>query len=358
MSQHDEQEKTEEPTQHKLKKAREEGNVARSAEISSVLLMVIATVVIIYAGGWIYARMESMFETFFLGSGQAFDNQENAIQFLKIAGWYAVEILAPVTIALFVMAIVANVAQTGVVFATKVMEPKASRISPKKGLEKIFSMRGVVEMIKGFSKIFLVGLIIWFTLRSEIENITSFLILPLGEIISQSGKYILLIVTRILAALIVLSIMDAAYSRYQHRKELRMTKQEVKDEYKQMEGDPHMKSKRKEKALSMAQRKRLDHAVLSSEVVVTNPTHYAVALAYDPEVNDAPLIRAKGMRKRALKIREYADHYDIPIIENPPVARALYASAEEDQFVPPELYKAVAEILAYVYRIKQKEKLY
>lgn len=354
MSQKDEQERTEEPTAHKLKKAREEGNVAHSAEISSVLLMVIATVVIIQFGGWIYVRFEGLFETFFLNSAAAFDNRDNAMQYLMMACWYALEIMAPVLTALFVMAIVANMAQTGVVFATKVLEPKASRINPQNGFKKIFSMRGIVEMVKGFSKIFIVGLIIWFTLRTEMDNITSFLILPLGEIISQSGKYILLIVTRILAALVVLSIMDAAYARYQHRKELRMTKQEVKDEYKQMEGDPQMKSKRKQKALKLSQRKRLDHAVLSSEVVVTNPTHYAVALAYDPEINDAPIVRAKGIRKRALQIREYAEKYEVPVIENPPVARALYASAEEEEFVPPELYRAVAEILAYVYRLKNQ----
>lgn len=352
MSEHSEQERTEEPTPHKLKKAREEGNVAHSAEISSVLLMVIATVVTLQFGGWMYSRLEALFETFFLNSAAAFDNRDNAIEYLMMAGWYSLEILGPVLVALFAMAIIANVGQTGVVFATKVLEPKTSRINPQKGFKKIFSMRGLVEMVKGFSKIFIVGLIIWFTLRTEIDNITSFLILPLGEIISQSGKYILLIVNRILAALVILSIMDAAWTRYQHHKELRMTKQEVKDEYKQMEGDPHMKSKRREKALSIAQSKRLDHAVLSSDVVVTNPVHYAVALAYDPETSEAPLVRAKGMRKRALKIREYAEKYDVPVIENPPVARALYASSEEEEFVPPELYRAVAEILAYVYRLK------
>ncbi len=121
-----------------------------------------------------------------------------------------------------------------------------------------------------------------------------------------------------------------------------------------MEGDPHLKSKRKHMAMDLRNKKRLDHAVLSSEVVVTNPTHYAVALSYDPQKHDAPKICAKGMRKRALKIREYANEFEIPIVENPPVARALHASADEDELVPPELYQAVAEILAYIYRLKQK----
>ena len=353
MSQQDDQEKTEEPTARRLEKAREEGNVARSTEISSVMLLVIATVVMLQFGGWMYSNLEHLFETFFANSGQALTVQENAMQYLQMATWYGLTIMSPLLIGLFIVAILVNVAQTGVVFAPKVLEAKGSRLSPLKGLKKIFSMRGIVELVKGFSKIFLIGLIIYFTLNNEIRNIVSFLILPIGEIMQESGGYILTIMTRILVALVILSIMDAAYTRYQHRKDLRMTKQEVKDEYKQMEGDPHMKGKRKEAAAKMRS-KRLDHAVLSSEVVVTNPTHYAVALHYDPDQSEAPIIRAKGMRNRALKIREFAREYDVPIIENPPVARALFAAADEDEFVPPELYKAVAEILAYVYRLNSK----
>lgn len=350
MSQNDDQEKTEEPTAHKIEKAREEGNVAKSTEISSVMLLVVAVVVFMQFGGWMYAHFQDLFETFFTNAGQSLNNQDNALQYLKTAAWYGMATMTPVLIGLFVVAILVNVAQTGMVFAPKVMEPKGSRLSPLKGFKKIFSMRGVVELVKGFSKILLIGLIIYFTLRNEVTNIVSFLILPIGEIINQSGGYVITIVIRILVALVILSIMDAAYTRYQHRKDLRMTKQEVKDEFKQMEGDPHMKGKRREQA-NQRQQKRLDHAVLASEVVVTNPTHYAVALHYDPEISEAPIVRAKGMRNRALKIREFAGEYDVPIIENPPVARALFAAAEEDEFVPPELYKAVAEILAYVYKL-------
>jgi flagellar biosynthetic protein FlhB len=133
-----------------------------------------------------------------------------------------------------------------------------------------------------------------------------------------------------------------------------MTKQEVRDEMKQMEGDPAVKGSRRKKALKMAYKRRLDHSVLGSDVVVTNPTHYAVALRYDPETTDAPVIMAKGMRKKAQKIKEFAKKYEVTIVENPPVARALYAAADEGQAVPPELYQAVAEILAYVYRLKEK----
>src|SRR5699024_2874349 len=286
-------------------------------------------------------------------AGQGFNNTHSAMNYIKMAAWYGILTMTPVLIGLFITAILVNIGQTGVVVATKAIEPKGERMSPLKGFKKIFSMRGIVELVKGFSKILLIGIIGYITLHGEVSNIASFLILPLGEILHQSGGYILLIIKRILVALVILSIMDAAYAHYQHRKDLRMSKQEVKDELKQMEGDPEMKGRRREQANKMHQ-KRLDHAVLGSEVVVTNPTHFAVALHYDPEVSEAPVIIAKGKRHRALKITEFAAHYDVPVVENPPVARALYASADEDEFVPPELYKAVAEILAYVYKLNKE----
>ncbi|HYW34253.1 MAG TPA: flagellar biosynthesis protein FlhB [Balneolaceae bacterium] len=345
-----EEEKTEEPTQKRLEKAREEGNVPISAEVSSVILLVITTIIFLQFGGWMYSHIQELFETFFRSSGQAIANQDNALQYLKVAAWYGFTTMAPLIAGLFIMAILVNVAQTGFVFAPKALEPKPNRLNPIEGFKKIFSARGVVKMIKGFSKIFIIGIIIYFTMRHKIGSIVSFLLLPIGEIMHQSGGYILTVITRILAALIVLAIMDAAYERYQHRKDLKMTKKEVKDELKQMEGDPEMKNRRKEKSRQM-HKKRLDHAVLGSEVVVTNPTHYAVALHYDPKQSEAPIVKAKGMRNRALKIKEFAKKYDVPIVENKPVARALYASADEDEYVPPELYKAVAEILAYVYKL-------
>lgn len=350
MPQKDDQEKTEEPTKRRLEKAREEGNVAKSTEVSSVVLLVVAVVIFMESGGWMYGQIQHLFETFFINLGQASGSPAAVLQYLKIGGWYGFVMMVPLLIGLFIMAILANVAQTGVVFSSKAIEVKGSKINPVNGFKNIFSMKGIVEAVKGFSKIFLIGIIIYFTLHNELRDIVSFLLLPIGGIISHSGEYILTIVTRILAALVVLAIADAIYKRYQHRKDLRMTRQEVKDELKQTEGDPQMKSMRKEKAASRHQ-KRLDHAVLGSEVVVTNPTHYAVALHYDPKQNDAPIVQAKGTRNRALKIKEFADKYDVPVVENKPVARALYASAEEDEYVPPDLYKAVAEILAYVYKL-------
>ncbi|HKJ47285.1 MAG TPA: flagellar biosynthesis protein FlhB [Balneolales bacterium] len=349
----DDQEKTEEPTAHKLEKAREEGNVSHSAELSSVMLMVMTTIVFMQAGSWMFGRIRNLFQVFLDNTDQAIDNPQNAIKFMNAALFLGLEVLAPILIALFITAILVNIAQTGVVFSTKVIEPKGNRIDPLNGIKRIFSVRGLVELIKGFSKIFIVGLVIYFTVRSKVTNFITFAVTPIDDMLSQTGHFIILIMARILSALLILSILDTLYQRFQHRKDLRMTKQEVKDEFKQMEGDPHIKSKRKQIARQNAQRRRLDHAILGSDVVVTNPTHYAVAMHYDPEHNDAPMIMAKGTENRAFKIRDFAKKYDITIVEDPPVARALYATADEGEFVPPELYQAVAEILAYVYKMKK-----
>ncbi len=355
--QKNDQERTEEPTQRRLEKAREEGNVSVSKEVSSVILMVGSIMVFVGSGGFIYGRVEALFETFFYNSGMALEDIDHAKEYLKMALWYSIEMMTPVMMMLLVTAVLVNMVQTGGVFTTKTLEFKGNKMNPVTGIQRIFSMKGFVELAKGILKLSIVGIVVYYTVRSDIDNFVAFVAMPMEHNISEAGLYILMFVSRILAALFLLSIADALYQRFQHRKDLRMTKQEVKDEYKQMEGDPHIKGQRKKMGLLFRQKKRLDHAVLSSDVVVTNPTHYAVALYYDPEKNDAPIVTVKGQRLRALKIKELAKKYGIQIVENKAVAQALFASAEEDEYIPEDLYRAVAEILAYVYKLKNKHKL-
>ncbi|MEX0680371.1 MAG: flagellar biosynthesis protein FlhB [Balneolales bacterium] len=350
------QEKTEEPSARKLEKAREEGNVSISKEISSVMLMLVTIIMLLHSGGFMYTRIESMFKTFLLNAGTPISNENQALNYLEIALWFGFQMILPLLIVLLVTAVLVNIVQTGGSFSTKAIQPKSSKINPINGIKKIFSLKGFVELVKGFVKLIIVGVVIYFTVRNDVDQFLAFSVMPMGHTLSESGTYVLMFVSRILAALFILSIMDVVYQRFQHRKDLRMTKQEVKDEHKQMEGDPHIKSKRRKTAMSMRLRKRLDHAVLSSDVVITNPTHYAIALQYDPEQNEAPIVMAKGQRKKALRIRELAQHYGIPIVENKLVAQALFASAEEDEFIPVTLYRAVAEILAYIYKLKNRHK--
>lgn len=355
--QNNDQEKTEEPSQRKLEKAREEGNVSVSKEVSSVILMVVSIIVFVGSGGFIYGRVETLFETFFYNSGMALEDIDHAKQYLEMALWYGLEMMIPVLVMLMVTALLVNLVQTGGAFSIKAIQAKGSKMNPVTGIKKIFSMKGFVELAKGILKLSIVGVVVYYTVKSDIDNFVAFVAMPMEHNISEAGAYILMFVSRILAALFLLSIADAVYQRFQHRKDLRMTKQEVKDEYKQMEGDPHVKGQRKKMGMLLRQQKRLDHAVLSSDVVVTNPTHYAVALYYDPEKNDAPIVTVKGQRLRALKIKELAKKYGIQIVENKPVAQALFASAEEDEYIPEDLYRAVAEILAYVYKLKNKHKI-
>lgn len=353
--QNQDQEKTEEPTERKLKKARDDGNVSKSQELSSTIILMVASLSLALSGTYLYRESRLMFLDFLLGFDQPVDNVNSAVFYMQEALGYALRLTTPIMVLLFATAIIVTVIQTGPVFTTKVLEPKPNRLDPFKGLKRLFSMKGLVELIKGFSKILIVGIVIYYTLVNQMDMLLSLSILPLQDILATSGGVIVVLVTRIIVALFVLSIADAAYQRYQHRKDLRMSKQEVKDEFKQMEGDPMVKSSRRRAAAKMSQRRRLDHAVLNSDVVVTNPTHYSVALRYDPDNDEAPIVMAKGMRLRAQKIREFAQQYDIPILENPPVARALYSTSEEEQAVPPDLYQAVAEILAYVFKMRNKD---
>lgn len=351
------QEKTEEPTAKKLEDAREEGNVSISTEVSSVAILTTAVIMFVATAGSIADKVNRLFESFFVNAGMGFSNKDEAISRLGEALWSMFSITAPTLTLLVIISLLVNLTQTGGVFSVKAIQPKGSKMSPLNGIKKIFSAKGAVELLKGFAKLFIVGLIGYFTVKSDVDRFMSYMISPLDYSLSEMGSYILMFITRILAALLVLSIADAIFQRFQHRKELRMTKQEVKDEYKQMEGDPHVKGQRRKFGRELLSRKRMDHAVLSSDVVVTNPTHYAVALRYDPESNNAPIVMVKGQRLRALRIKELAKEYGIPIVENKPVARALFATAEEDEFIPADLYRAVAEILAYVYKLKKKHKV-
>ncbi len=350
------QEKTEDPTQKRLEKAREEGQVAISTEISSVMIMVVSVMTFVGMGGFMYGRFKALFETFFLNAQLALENQNNAVIFLGIAFKHGIEAMTPILIALVVTALVVNLIQTKGAFSLKAIEPKPEKLNPITGIQNIFSKKGLMELVKGLFKLLIMGFIVYFTVFPNMEHFVSLSVMPLQYNISEAGSYVLLFLTRTFVALTILAIVDAIYQQYQHKEDLKMSKKEVKDEHKESEGSPEMKNKRKQMGRSFMQ-KRLDHAVMDSDVVVTNPTHYAIALQYDPEKNNAPLVLAKGQRLRAQKIKDYAKEFDIPIVENKPVAQALFASAEVDQHIPDDLYRAVAEILAYVYKLKNKHNI-
>ena len=348
------QEKTEEPTSKRLEQAREEGNVPLSKEVSSILLMVAALLMFKSIGGSIFERISNIFETFFFNSGMGFEDQSQAISYLKTALYQGMQIVMPPLGMMLVVTLLVNLAQTGGVFSLKAMSFKGSKLDPIKGMKKIISVNGLVELAKGFIKLGIIVGIAYSSFKNEIDGFVHYAISPVEVSLREMGGHIISFITKIFAALLLLAIIDAVYQRYNHKKQLKMTKQEIKDEFKQMEGDPQVKGWRRRFGMKLRQQKRMDHAVLASDVVVTNPTHYAVALKYDPQKNGAPIVMVKGQRLRAQRIKELARHYGIPIVENKPVARALFATAEEDSFIPEALYRAVAEILAYVFKLKNK----
>lgn len=351
------QEKTEEPTARRLEKAREEGQVAISKEVSSVVLMIAALLMFMGVSGMMYDRLTYIFESFFYNSGFGFEDQSQAESYLRTALMFGMQIVMPLLGMLVIVTLGVNLAQTKGLFSVKALEFKGQKINPIEGVKKIISMKGMVELIKGFSKLGIVGIIGYYSIKNDVSEYVGFIVVPIESSLSEMGGHLLNFVVKVLAALLILSIADAVYQKYEFNKNLKMTKQEIKDEYKQMEGDPHVKGQRKRFGLKLVKQKRMDHAVLGSDVVVTNPTHYAVALKYDPEQNNAPIVMVKGQRLRALRIKELAREYEIPIVENKPVARALFATAEEDQFIPEDLYRVVAEILAYVFKLKNKHRL-
>lgn len=355
MAQKPQEDKTEEPTLTRLKKAREEGNVAKSAELSSVILLLAILLLVLFFGASMFVQVQSLFARMFAQSELVVTDNDYVLSALNDALFSGMTILMPFILGLLIVALLANVLQTGFVIAPKALEPKPGRMNPAKGLKKIFSTKGVFELFKGIIKIGITGSIIYYTVAPEMELLTQLMIMPLFDSLVYSGNMLLVLVARMMAALLILSALDAMYARYQHRKELRMTKQEVKDEMKNAEGDPKQKSRRRAMALDFLRGQRLDHAVLRSDVVLTNPTHYSVALQYDPSQNHAPVVSAMGKDNRALKIREFARMYNVPIEENPPLTRALYAVSQEGESIPYEHFQAVATILAHVYKSKNKD---
>ena len=265
-------------------------------------------------------------------------------------GLKIVQVLLPLMLSLMVAGILLNVVQSGWNFTFKPLQPKLNKISPIKGFRRIFSVQGLFQFFKSFLKILIVGPIAYFHVQGLMEEVVMIHAQQIEHIFTTSGKWILGLFFKVIIVLIFLSLLDFIYEKWRFKENLKMTKQEVKDERKQTEGNPQIKKHRVKMAVRLLRRPRLDHAVIKSDFVVTNPTHYAVALHYDASVAPAPRVMVKGLRKRALRIKALAIENNIPLIEDPPLARALYRSVSEEQEIPEELYPAVATILAAVYK--------
>jgi flagellar biosynthesis protein FlhB len=352
MAENDDQERTEQATGKRREEAREKGQVARSQEVVSVGILVAGLLFFYFGGSTLVLKTMNVMTAGFREAGHVNLTQDSVTAIITGYIFNGFGILFPLLIAVLIAAVLGNVLQIGFMFSTQSIEPKLEKISPANGFKRLFSLRSLAELVKGILKVCIIGGIAYIIIRNEFDNL-----IPLAD---QSAwgvfSYISGICFKILLAmtvmLVFLAILDYAYQRWEFEKSIRMTKQEIKDEYKNTEGDPMIKARIRRIQREMAQ-KRMMAEVPKADVVITNPTHLAVAIKYNPDDMPAPVVVAKGADFIAEKIRNIAKENDVPLIENKPLAQVLYKIVKVNQMVPEDLYKAVAEVLAFVYEQKK-----
>lgn len=346
----DKQDKQFDPTAQRIKKAREEGNVFKAQDMNAILSLTVGLSVLAAGLHTAFDGLREITQKVFLNSATTTLNVDSIISLTVSVGFRVMVLLLPFMLLLMVTGVGANLMQAGWLFTTQPLIPKPERISPLKGFKRIFSSQGLFTTGKSILKIGIVGPIGYQFISSRMPELMMLHTLSVEQILALTGKWIITLAAQLIVVLFALSAVDYAYEKWRYKDNLKMSKQEIKDEQKQNEGDPKVKSKRRRMAMELSRRARLDHAVLKGDVVITNPTHYAVVLRYDPNEAPAPVVLAKGIRKRALRIKELAREHGIPTVENRPLARALYGSVEERQVIPADLYPAVAAVLAEIYR--------
>jgi flagellar biosynthesis protein FlhB len=350
----DETQKTEDPTPKKLEEARKKGQVAISREVNNWVMLLAATILIATLSVPVFGGLNKILMTY-ISHAHDFSSVPGGLGLLLGEGFQRVfMVMALPMLILMMAAFLAPFVQVGPIFAPDVIKPDTSKISPVKGFERLFSKRSLMEFVKGLLKIAIisaVGFIIMYPYFGRIDHMVG---LPIPLLMVEMKTLVVRLMIGILMALLVIAVMDLVYQRYEHNKKMRMTKQELKDEYKQSEGDPHVKAKLRQLRTERA-RRRMMQAVPRADVVITNPTHYSIALEYKPEIMEAPVCVAKGLDNVALKIREIAKENNIVLYENPPLARTLYDVVELDEMIPAEQYKAVAEVISFVFKTKGRK---
>ncbi|WP_055108448.1 flagellar biosynthesis protein FlhB [Paenibacillus ihumii] len=348
-------EKTEKATPKKRQDARKKGQVAKSQDLSGSVVLLSGFLSLLMFGGYMKEQLLSLFSDVYFHRLNMDVTKENV---MVLFGDYAVQILlllAPLLLIVVVMAAVANYAQVGFLLTGEPLKMQLKKIDPIQGFKRIFSIRSLVEFLKSLLKLTIIGYLVYSTIWSERGNIASLGHVTIEDAFYFTSKLTMNLGLKIGAALFVLSVLDYLYQKYDHEKNLKMSKQDVKDEYKKMEGDPLIKGKIRERQRRMALQ-RMMQEVPKADVIITNPTHFAVALKYEGSEMDAPQVVAKGQDYVALRIREIAKEHGVIIMENKPLARALFQRAEIGDTIPADLFQAVAEVLAYVYRMKGKTK--
>ena len=343
----DQSQKTEEPTARRLADARDKGDVASSREVANWFMLASGTAAVAFLLPRVAGDIRQLL-TGYIAAPHTIRVEPEVMPTLLLDTVFGVGKTLMFTIGLFVVAAVASsLVQHGLLFAPERIKPNLNKISPVSGAKRLFSLRSVTELIKGSVKLLIVGGIVAAIIWPILPPLVIAPLSPVNAGLDLLHGTVIKVLLGVVGALSVMALADVAYSRYEHLKKMRMTKEEVKDEHRQTEGDPHVKARlraiRNERA-----RQRMMQAVPNADVVITNPTHFAVALVYESESMAAPKVVAKGVDVLAQRIREVAGEHDVPLVENPPLARALYDGVEIDHEIKPEHYRVVAEIIAFV----------
>jgi flagellar biosynthetic protein FlhB len=355
MAEDSDQEKTEEPTGKRLEDAKKKGQIARSRELNTFAMMIISAALLLAQGGKIGRDLLGMMRHEFQMSRATIFDPAAIVQHFRQAMMDGALMFAPFFALMVAVAIIAPISMGGWIFSWDAISPKLEKMDPIKGIPRLFAMRGQVEMLKALMKILLVFGVTIILYRSYIDELIGLSAEPMEQSVEHALNIIGMCFLLLSASLVAIAMIDVPYQLWDHNKKLKMTLQEIKDEHKESEGSPETKGRQRRMQMDMAQN-RMMAEVPKADVIVTNPSHYAVALKYDQNSNSAPKLIAKGVDLIAAQIRNTAIGADIPLVASPPLARALYYSTELDREIPQGLYLAVAQILAYVYQLKAAQK--
>jgi flagellar biosynthetic protein FlhB len=346
------QDKTEDPTDKKKKDARDKGEVARSKELNTLAVMLAGAGALLVFGGALAQDMMELMRLNFSLSREVILDERSMGTYLLHSGQIALLAIQPVMIPLLLAALIGPIAMGGWLFSAGSMAPKFSRMNPGAGIKRMFSAKSLVELLKAMAKFFIVLFVALAVLSSDIDDLVAIAHEPLELAVIHSLQLVGWSTLWMACGLIIIAAVDVPVQLWESHKKLLMTKQEIRDEHKDQEGRPEVKQRIRQLQREMSQR-RMMAAIPEADVVITNPTHYAVALKYDPDKGGAPMLIAKGSDFLALKIREIAQANEILLLESPALARSIYYSTELEQEIPGGLYLAVAQVLAYVYQIRQ-----
>lgn len=350
----DPESKTEEATPRKLADARQKGDVAKSPDVAAALSLTGAAAVVLMSGGWFATSMAEQLLPFIAAPHTMMGGLETGagVEIGSTALWAVAPFLGLVMLATIIGGVGGNVAQSGLIFTAEKLKPDWSKVSPLKGFQRIFGPDGLVQFLKTFIKLLVVGFICWLVLRPHLRELENMAAMPPAMILPVARDLAIALMTSTIVFLGFTAGADFLWQKYRFAERMKMSKEELKEDYKQSEGDPHVKARLKQ-IRAQRSRQRMMQNVPKATVIVTNPTHYSVALRYESG-DAAPVCVAKGVDALAMRIREVAREHDVPIVENVPLARALYAAVDIDETIPREHFEAAARVIGFVMQQRKK----